>query len=320
MARMVDSAASKATPPWLPWAVGGALVVVLVGGLGWRAAAESRRRAEMAQIMESGGGAVSVEPARAGRLRGSWGVPGDAGQQAPAADATPAPDTAGEGAAPAPPADGAPAGEAPATRAEGAQPTPAPAGDRPRGDDGERARERPAGDRAAGDRAAGERPAGGGAAGDAAARPRRPEGATPQAGARPGGGLGAGPGGGQGGGGGGGFLARMAEDLDLTAEQQSKWAALARENEAKLSALRERTDLSDEARRAQMRELRSAQMEAFDQLLTPAQRTKLAERRAAMRGAGPGAGPGGGAGMGQGGRGGWGGGGGAGGGGARPTN
>ncbi len=71
MARMVDSAASKATPPWLPWAVGGALVVVLVGGLGWRAAAESRHYDVMlvdADLGVAAGARAAAVPDRNGNV------------------------------------------------------------------------------------------------------------------------------------------------------------------------------------------------------------------------------------------------------------
>lgn len=102
--------------------------------------------------------------------------------------------------------------------------------------------------------------------------------ATPGAGAR----RGDSEGGGQRGGGGGQMLARMTEQLDLTpAQQEQARVALA---SAREGAARPDPEASPEQRRAAMRKAREASMRALEPILTPVQKAKLAEMRAARTG------------------------------------
>ncbi|MFT4093136.1 MAG: hypothetical protein QM640_05815 [Niabella sp.] len=76
---------------------------------------------------------------------------------------------------------------------------------------------------------------------------------------------------------------KMYEDLNLTQEQKDKIKAIEDENRPKLQAIRQDASLSDDDKRSKSMELRKAQKEKIDEILTPEQKTKLDEKMKKMR-------------------------------------
>jgi protein CpxP len=99
------------------------------------------------------------------------------------------------------------------------------------------------------------------------------------------------PGTGAGGGGGrGGAFAspeervkNMKETLALTDDQSAKILALLQKDQEKIKPLRDDTSLSQEDRRAKMREIRTASQEEINKILTPDQQAKWKEEMAKRR-------------------------------------
>ena len=79
----------------------------------------------------------------------------------------------------------------------------------------------------------------------------------------------------------------MKESLSLTDDQAAKILAILQKDQEKIKPLREDTSLSQEDRRAKMREIRTASQEEITKILTPDQQTKFkaeAEKARAARG------------------------------------
>ncbi len=99
------------------------------------------------------------------------------------------------------------------------------------------------------------------------------------------------PAGGAGGGGGRGGqfqspeerIKAMKEALTLTDDQSAKILAILQKDQEKIKPLRDDTSLSQEDRRAKMREIRQASQEEINKILTPDQQTKWKEEQAKRR-------------------------------------
>ncbi len=74
-------------------------------------------------------------------------------------------------------------------------------------------------------------------------------------------------------------LATMKEKLGLTDDQTAKIKDIYAKNADKYKALREDTTVADDAKRTKMGELRKAEMEEINALLTPEQQAKMKELR-----------------------------------------
>lgn len=69
--------------------------------------------------------------------------------------------------------------------------------------------------------------------------------------------------------------ASMYDDLNLTADQQTKMTALSEDGRAKMEAVRNDASLSDDQKKEKMKSLRAEQKEARDKILTKEQSEKL---------------------------------------------
>ena len=79
----------------------------------------------------------------------------------------------------------------------------------------------------------------------------------------------------------------MKESLSLTDDQSAKILAILQKDVEKMKPIREDTSLSQEDRRAKMREITTASQEEINKILTPDQQAKMkaeAEKRRAARG------------------------------------
>jgi Spy/CpxP family protein refolding chaperone len=78
-------------------------------------------------------------------------------------------------------------------------------------------------------------------------------------------------------------VARMTEQLNLTAEQQDQLKPLFEDLHKQIQALRNDSNVTPEARRAKLIEIKKAHQEKVDAILTAEQKAKLAQIRADMR-------------------------------------
>jgi Spy/CpxP family protein refolding chaperone len=81
----------------------------------------------------------------------------------------------------------------------------------------------------------------------------------------------------------GGQLQRLAHELNLTREQRTELKAILRDSREQSKSLREDQELSQQDRRAQLRELRTATEERINEILTPEQQEKYAQLREELR-------------------------------------
>jgi protein CpxP len=72
---------------------------------------------------------------------------------------------------------------------------------------------------------------------------------------------------------------RLAQELGLTADQQTKMRQVMEQNRAQMKALRDDQSLSQEDRMAKMRALRQAEKTQMDAILTPEQKQKMESMR-----------------------------------------
>jgi Spy/CpxP family protein refolding chaperone len=75
------------------------------------------------------------------------------------------------------------------------------------------------------------------------------------------------------------MLARMTEQLNLTADQQAKLKPLFEDLQKQMQALQADEKMTPEARRAKAGEIRKAHTEKVDAILTPEQKAKREEMR-----------------------------------------
>jgi Spy/CpxP family protein refolding chaperone len=77
---------------------------------------------------------------------------------------------------------------------------------------------------------------------------------------------------------------RLAQELNLTADQREKMKSLHESTRSKLQALRNNDQLTKEEKKAQFKQLRQEQRTQMEALLTPEQRTKFQQIREQHKG------------------------------------